>query len=466
MRRWQLKEFLKGVWPPVWRELLVPDSISLEEVCAVARLAIGWSSDRECSVNAGNAWFARPDPDDDEWPLSLEFTTLGDLVEASSPRFTVHDRYSPADAEGWDIEIVLEGPAHADGPGNVVRCCSGARAGPPRECKGPPGYAKLLKGLDSPEGANVGEGRFDPEAFELTAVNEVLSTFKLARPPIHPGRNDRCPCGSGKKYKSCCIEVDRKWTEERPVHASRALEVARPSKVIAASVRERWHRFGKGPADSTVGSKEPCEPELLMHAGYVLWDEGKGEAATDAWWRLWTRLRDRIIEKHRVRWDADELVAGEASFRTWTGDFLERVEHVARTSARHAELGVVYARELAARFPREDPAFHVLTRHRLGLLLLHAGRSDEASLALRDLLVAKLADDYGILGTSLPDAWRAIAAFVDKLFDLGQSDPWFLERVKQGEIASPEDLFEKIPNQLEDALHDLERALEPFEPGG
>lgn len=20
----------------------------------------------------------------------------------------------------------------------------------------------------------------------------------------HPGRNDRCPCGSGKKYKHCC----------------------------------------------------------------------------------------------------------------------------------------------------------------------------------------------------------------------------------------------------------------------
>lgn len=22
--------------------------------------------------------------------------------------------------------------------------------------------------------------------------------------PLKPGRNDRCPCGSGKKYKACC----------------------------------------------------------------------------------------------------------------------------------------------------------------------------------------------------------------------------------------------------------------------
>ena len=23
-----------------------------------------------------------------------------------------------------------------------------------------------------------------------------------------PGRNDRCPCGSGKKYKACCLTND------------------------------------------------------------------------------------------------------------------------------------------------------------------------------------------------------------------------------------------------------------------
>lgn len=25
-----------------------------------------------------------------------------------------------------------------------------------------------------------------------------------ARAAEHPGRNDPCPCGSGKKYKKCC----------------------------------------------------------------------------------------------------------------------------------------------------------------------------------------------------------------------------------------------------------------------
>ncbi|MEE2775286.1 MAG: SEC-C metal-binding domain-containing protein [Acidobacteriota bacterium] len=29
------------------------------------------------------------------------------------------------------------------------------------------------------------------------------------QPPKRPGRNERCPCGSGKKYKQCCLAKDR-----------------------------------------------------------------------------------------------------------------------------------------------------------------------------------------------------------------------------------------------------------------
>ena len=30
-----------------------------------------------------------------------------------------------------------------------------------------------------------------------------------------PGRNDRCPCGSGKKYKACCLTTDEAAEHER-----------------------------------------------------------------------------------------------------------------------------------------------------------------------------------------------------------------------------------------------------------
>jgi hypothetical protein len=29
-----------------------------------------------------------------------------------------------------------------------------------------------------------------------------------------PGRNDQCPCGSGRKYKRCCLEKEAEWSRE------------------------------------------------------------------------------------------------------------------------------------------------------------------------------------------------------------------------------------------------------------
>jgi hypothetical protein len=37
-----------------------------------------------------------------------------------------------------------------------------------------------------------------------------LDREKRPRRVIKPGRNDPCPCGSGKKYKHCCLKKDEK----------------------------------------------------------------------------------------------------------------------------------------------------------------------------------------------------------------------------------------------------------------
>ncbi len=45
----------------------------------------------------------------------------------------------------------------------------------------------------------VARARFKPMAF-------APSADQLARKPPRVGRNDLCPCGSGKKFKRCCLE--------------------------------------------------------------------------------------------------------------------------------------------------------------------------------------------------------------------------------------------------------------------
>jgi hypothetical protein len=61
-----------------------------------------------------------------------------------------------------------------------------------------------------------------------------------------PGRNDRCPCGSGKKYKKCCESN----TESR--RSSRLLIIAVGAAVIAALAAGAASFSGERPSSVRV----------------------------------------------------------------------------------------------------------------------------------------------------------------------------------------------------------------------
>jgi len=39
---------------------------------------------------------------------------------------------------------------------------------------------------------------------DISDLDRLLNPTTPARVQAQPGRNDPCPCGSGKKYKRCC----------------------------------------------------------------------------------------------------------------------------------------------------------------------------------------------------------------------------------------------------------------------
>ena len=68
------------------------------------------------------------------------------------------------------------------------------------------------------------------------------------------GRNDPCPCGSGKKYKRCCLEKDET--------AARALAAVTPPPNIAEEI---GHRLAAAYEDQlTTASNAVID---LIHAG-------------------------------------------------------------------------------------------------------------------------------------------------------------------------------------------------------
>ncbi len=52
------------------------------------------------------------------------------------------------------------------------------------------------------------------------------------------GRNDPCPCGSGLKYKRCCLEKD-----QAAEHALLAQAAAAAAEAAAATEQEKQARF-------------------------------------------------------------------------------------------------------------------------------------------------------------------------------------------------------------------------------
>ena len=59
---------------------------------------------------------------------------------------------------------------------------------------------------------NIEEYNKIKEEEQKEAMDNFYSLFK-SKPYTRlklPNRNDPCTCGSGKKYKNCCMEIDNK----------------------------------------------------------------------------------------------------------------------------------------------------------------------------------------------------------------------------------------------------------------
>jgi hypothetical protein len=90
--------------------------------------------------------------------------------------------------DNWEHEMVLEKVlSPADGVRYPV-CLAGARACPPEDCGGVIGYERMLEALDDPGDDEHQEyldwlgGEFDPDAFDLEAVNRALERHRKKAP--------------------------------------------------------------------------------------------------------------------------------------------------------------------------------------------------------------------------------------------------------------------------------------------
>lgn len=159
-----------------------------------------------------------------------------------------------------------------------------------------------------------------------------------------PGRNDQCPCGSGKKYKKCCLEKDRNETnlkikdeqfELAPVksdHLSAGISesiptpVPKPAKPVdphVAALNARWDEFEKEDDEGcrevflkTLDEPELMDDEMAFEMLSRLYEIASKSGERDRFVELIDLLRERLPEvynknrKYYLQWRIAMAVAG------------------------------------------------------------------------------------------------------------------------------------------------------------
>jgi hypothetical protein len=178
---YQLRIQLQDVEPPIWRCILVPSDIELEDLNKVIQTSMGWTNSHLHEFSNGKnayvpSWELEDDLSDPGYSIAYEGLCLHQFLKKKNDLL----RYEYDYGDSWEHLVVLEDiQPHRDGIILPV-CIDGARHCPPEDCGGAFAYMNMLNVLKKPKHPEYKHikswlgGPFDAEAFDLYEVNDLL----------------------------------------------------------------------------------------------------------------------------------------------------------------------------------------------------------------------------------------------------------------------------------------------------
>jgi len=104
--------------------------------------------------------------------------------------------------------------------------------------------------------------RLDEPEFDLDA--EVDEHFEPRAKKI--SRNDPCPCGSGKKFKKCCIDKDFDWLEDADGNIFKSIPMSGDMVDVLQNQRAAFvENYGREPGPDDPVFPDMPHPEHLEH---------------------------------------------------------------------------------------------------------------------------------------------------------------------------------------------------------
>jgi hypothetical protein len=176
---YQIKVTLKDFKPPIWRRVLVPDSISLHSLHKILQIVMGWTNSHLHQFIIGEVYYGDPEDDEyDEMENEKRFR-LKQFVTRKGFKFI----YEYDFGDSWEHIVLMEAILPVEKGKQYPICLDGKRACPPEDIGGVWGYADFLKAFANPKHPDhddiveeLGED-FDPEFFDLEDVNSILQNY-------------------------------------------------------------------------------------------------------------------------------------------------------------------------------------------------------------------------------------------------------------------------------------------------
>lgn len=187
----QFKITLDDIKPPIWRRIQLPSDATFWDLHCAVNDAIGWKDMHLHAFQIGNKHHGIDIgiPMEDDMPWSDATTLAGWDVPIASHLNEPGARctYNYDFGDDWSHAIVLEAITPREARAKYPRCLAGARACPPEDCGGVPGYARLCDVLKNPSDTDeeaeelldwLGDN-FDPEAFDAGKVKFSSAARRL-----------------------------------------------------------------------------------------------------------------------------------------------------------------------------------------------------------------------------------------------------------------------------------------------
>ncbi len=175
----QFKITLKGIKPPIWRRIQVPETYTFWDLHVAIQDAMGWD---DCHlhefelVNQLTGLKQSIGSQDEDFDREV----LPELKQKLVDFFSMENRsadYTYDFGDNWEHKIQLEKILPREEGVTYPICIKGKRACPPEDCGGIWGYAELLEILGNPNHDEYEEmlewlgGEFDPEHFDVEEIS-------------------------------------------------------------------------------------------------------------------------------------------------------------------------------------------------------------------------------------------------------------------------------------------------------